>query len=73
MPLQKTIGQNVRKLRTDLGWSQEKLSVRSKLSLNFIGLLERGEVNVSATSIEKIAKALKIEPYLLLKKDDGKD
>lgn len=70
MSLQKTIGKNVRKVRSELEWSQEKLSVRSKMSHNFIGLLERGQVNVSATSIEKIAKAMKVEPYTLLIKTD---
>ena len=70
MSLQKTIGKNVREIRTKLEWSQEKLSVRSKMSHNFIGLLERGQVNISATSIEKIAKALKVEPYTLLVKTD---
>ena len=70
MSLQKTIGKNVRQIRTKLEWSQEKLSVRSKMSHNFIGLLERGQVNISATSIEKIAKALKVEPYTLLVKTD---
>lgn len=68
MILQKLIGENVRRIRQGLGWSQEKLSVRAKMSHNFIGLLERGKVNVSATSLEKIAKALKVEVEELIKK-----
>jgi len=68
MTLRKIIGTNIRNLREAKGWSQEKLSVRSKLSLNFIGSLERGKVNVSADSLERIAKSLEIEPYVLLKK-----
>ncbi len=63
MSLQVTIGQNIRAFRTGLGWSQEKLSVRAELSNNYLSTLERGKVNVSATSLEKIAKALKIEPW----------
>ena len=58
MALNKLIGENIRRIRIEKGWSQEKLSVRAKMSHNFIGLLERGKVNVSANSMEKIAKAL---------------
>ena len=70
MTLRKAIGLNIKKFREAKGWSQEKLSVRSKLSLNFVGSLERGKVNVSADSIEKIAKCLGVEVYVLFMKPD---
>jgi transcriptional regulator with XRE-family HTH domain len=46
--------------------SQEKLAELSNLHPTFIGRLERGTVNVSLWSLEAIAKALRIEPHLLL-------
>jgi transcriptional regulator with XRE-family HTH domain len=68
MNLQKAIGMNLKKLREAKGWSQEKLSVQAKLSSNFVGSLERGKVNVSVASLEKIAKCLKVEVEDLVKK-----
>jgi transcriptional regulator with XRE-family HTH domain len=58
MHLRKTIGENIRRLRNRKGWTQERLATRSGLSLNFIGNLERGNANVSADSLERIAKCL---------------
>ncbi len=63
--MKKIIGDNIRLYRSRLGWSQEKLAVRSRLSLNFVSALERGTVNISVCNLEKIAKALKIEIHLL--------
>ncbi|HEX5317243.1 MAG TPA: helix-turn-helix transcriptional regulator [Candidatus Kapabacteria bacterium] len=60
------IGKNIRKYRETAGISQESLATSAKLHSNYISLLERGGANVSAESIERIAKALKIAPHLLL-------
>ncbi len=40
--------------------------MKSKLSSDYLSRLERGEENISIVSLEKIAKALKIPPHLLL-------
>ncbi|MBS1903352.1 MAG: helix-turn-helix transcriptional regulator [Bacteroidetes bacterium] len=56
--MRKTIGENIRRIRNRKGWTQERLATRSGLSLNFIGNLERGNANVSADSLERIAKCL---------------
>ncbi|MDP4220845.1 MAG: helix-turn-helix transcriptional regulator [Bacteroidota bacterium] len=69
MILRKVIGANIKRLRKLKGWSQEKLSVRSRLSLNFVGSLERGRVNVSADSLERIAKSLQVEVEELVRKN----
>jgi transcriptional regulator with XRE-family HTH domain len=68
MSIRKAIGQNIRRLRSLKNWSQEKLSIRSKISHNYLSRLERGEVNVSVDSLEKIAKCLKVEVEDLVKK-----
>ncbi len=68
--MKKIIGRNIHFYRSKLGWSQEKLAVRSRLSLNFVSALERGTVNISVHNLEKIAKALNIKVYLLLVSED---
>ena len=57
---------NVRKLRLDLGISQEELAERAGVHRTYVGMLERSEKNVTIYNIERIAKALEVEPWMLL-------
>lgn len=61
------LGQKIKEIRIKEGYSQEELASLSKLHRTYISDIERGERNVSVENIEKIAKALKIEPSELLK------
>jgi XRE family transcriptional regulator, regulator of sulfur utilization len=67
MTYRKIIGENVRKLRNERKWTQEKLAALSKVDQGYIGTLERGLVNVSIDTMEKLAKALKVKPIEFLK------
>ena len=51
-------GENVRRCRLKNGLSQEALGSRSGSHRNYIGAVERGERNPTATKIIAIAKAL---------------
>ena len=53
-------GERVRQLRKEKGISQEELSFRADLHRTYIGMIERGEKNITLINIEKIAKALEI-------------
>lgn len=57
---------NLRKLRSDFGYSQTKLSHKSKVSLPTIQNIEAGKANPTIDILEKIIKAfgyrLKLEP-----------
>ena len=53
-------GKKVREERAKLGLSQEKLAARAGVHRTYIGMIERGEKNITLENIEKIAKALKI-------------
>lgn len=53
-------GQKVRSERTKLNLSQEELASRAGVHRTYIGMIERGEKNITLENIEKIAKALKI-------------
>jgi len=66
MELLKIIGKNIRYYRQKAGLSQERLAELCGLHRTYVGAVERGERNVSALNIAKIADALKTEPYILL-------
>ncbi len=55
-------GKNFRKLRLAKEMSQEALGNEAGIGKNQIGLIERGEINVTICTIKKIAKSLGYEP-----------
>ncbi len=55
----------VERLKRNL--SQEALAEKARLSRNFIVMLERGERNVTITTLEDIARAMNMEPWELLR------
>ncbi len=65
--LRQVLAKNIRLCRHDLGLSQEELAHKAKVHRRFMGAVERAEQNISIDNIEKIAKALEVEPHLLLK------
>ena len=69
MNIIEVFGKNVRKYRTQLGVSQEKFAELCGLHRTYISDIECFQRNVSLESIQKIAAALSIEAYLLLKEE----
>ena len=53
-------GDRVRELRKEKELSQEELADKAGLHRTYIGMIERGEKNITLTNIEKIAKALDV-------------
>ena len=51
-------GALVRKLRLERAYSQEGLAQAAKLERAYVGMIERGEVNVSVRTALRLAKAL---------------
>jgi len=64
--LLKRFARNVRRKRLDRGWTQEELARRAELHRTYIGAIEREERNVSLINVERIAKALRVNPRELL-------
>lgn len=61
-----SFGKHLRKLRLEKKLSQEELNFRTELSKNMIGMIERGEVNPTLTTIEALAKGLAIPKKKLM-------
>lgn len=73
MDIIKLFGKNVRKYRVQLGISQEKFAELCGLHRTYISDIECFQRNVSLENIQKIADALGIESYCLLKEDGETD
>lgn len=55
------LGKKIRDLRKDKGFSQESFADEVGLDRTYIGGVERGERNIAALNLIRIAKALKVE------------
>lgn len=60
-------GQKIRQERLKKNLSQEKFAVRVGVHRTYIGMIERGEKNITLMNIEKIANALGIPLGNLMK------
>jgi transcriptional regulator with XRE-family HTH domain len=68
--IQQQLAKKIRVLRVSRGWSQEVLAELSGLHRNYIGHVERAEVNIGLANLAKIARAFEVPVYELLKMDD---
>jgi transcriptional regulator with XRE-family HTH domain len=57
----KKFGKMIRNKRIELGLSQEELGWRSGLHRTYIGMIERGEKNITLLNIEKLCNGLSIK------------
>jgi transcriptional regulator with XRE-family HTH domain len=66
-PLRSVFAANLRRERELRGFSQEHLADLAGLHRTYVGSVERGERNISIDNVERLAKALELEPVLLLR------
>lgn len=62
----KILAQNLKAIRTSLGFSQEVLADRAELHRTYVSSVERGERNVSVENIFALAEALGVPASDLL-------
>jgi transcriptional regulator with XRE-family HTH domain len=65
--LRATLARNIRRLRLEKGFSQERLADAAGLHRTYVGSVERSERNISIDNIARLAKALGSNPSDLLK------
>ncbi len=64
---QAQLGERVRRLREQRGWSQEGFAHEGGLGRSFAGAIERGEKDVRLSTLTKLARALGVSLSQLLK------
>jgi transcriptional regulator with XRE-family HTH domain len=65
--LQKKIGSRIRELRSARGWSQEEFADRCKIHRGHMGQIERGEKDMTISTLAKVSKGLETTVSALLK------
>ncbi len=63
--LSNKFGELIKQIRKEKGISQEELGFRSNVHRTYIGMIERGEKNITLENIEKIAKGLGVSMKLI--------
>ena len=58
---------NLIRLRAGKGWSQEALAFEAGLHRTFVAHVERQARNISLDNLARLARALQVKPYVLLK------
>lgn len=62
----KKFGERIKILRQEKKWSQEFLAEKTGFHRTYIGMIERGERNLSLKNIETLAKTLELKISELL-------
>ncbi|MBL8884204.1 MAG: helix-turn-helix transcriptional regulator [Hyphomicrobium sp.] len=66
MDVRRRLGLNLKRLREEQGFSQESFADHCGLHRTYISGIERGVRNPTVILLDKIAKALKVAPGILL-------
>jgi transcriptional regulator with XRE-family HTH domain len=65
------LGENIRFFRTRRGLSQALLAEKGGISITFLSDIERGNKWPQPDNFFKLARALKVEPYELLRPEEA--
>lgn len=60
------LSRNIKKIRKEKGISQEELAHLASLHRTYIGAIERGEKNITLSTLESVASALNTDAKTLL-------
>ncbi|WP_241462681.1 helix-turn-helix transcriptional regulator [Tateyamaria sp. ANG-S1] len=61
------LARNLRVFRAEHGWSQERLAHEAGLNRTYLSAVERSEQNISVDNIARLADAMGVEAWLLIK------
>jgi len=71
MDVRVRVGLNVQRARRERGLSQEELAHRAAVHQTYLSGVERGSRNPTILVLDKIARALDLDPADLMKRRDG--
>ena len=54
-------GDNLRKIRIEKGFTQEKLAFNAEITLSQVGRIERGKINTTISTAYLLAKVLEVD------------
>lgn len=66
-----TVGERIKKRRTELGWTQDQLAQKAGISKSFLSDLENGKRSVSADNLLDIARVLNLSLDYLMKGEES--
>lgn len=64
--IHRQLAMRIRSLREERKWTREELAEYADSHTNYIGLVERSDVNIGLANLEKIAKAFDMPLHELL-------
>jgi transcriptional regulator with XRE-family HTH domain len=64
--IRKRLGNNVRRLRQEKGWSQEEYADRAGIHRTYVSDIERGARNPTISVVEKLATPLGVSAGTLI-------
>jgi transcriptional regulator with XRE-family HTH domain len=67
MQLQEQVGARIRNLRIKKGWSQEELAARCGLHRSHMGEIERGQTNMTMSTLIAVVQTLEVSAATLFK------
>ena len=70
--IRQRLGQRIRELRKEKGWSQERLAREGRLGRSFTGAIERGEKDIRIRTLCKLAGILGVSLSQLFKGTDAR-
>lgn len=68
MDISKKLGKTIYSLRKEKGISQESFASKIGVHRTYIGMIERGEKNITIATLSKIAKGFNMHIWEILKK-----
>ena len=66
MDIRKRLGSNLRRLREEKGWSQERFADEADIHRTYVSDIERGARNPTIMIVEKLARPLGVPAAVLL-------
>lgn len=69
--LREILAANLRRIRAEKELSQEALADLCQIDRTYISGVERGLRNLSIDNLERLAAALRVEPWQLIRRQDG--